>query len=173
MKKIYILICFCLIGTGSFGQTVLKKTVVSSGAVSGKNAKIQLKGTIGQPTIGTSISNSVKGKLGFWASLLSDLSTSIEQIDPAKYFDSYSLGSIYPNPGYDIVTIDIGIPETSDIKIQLYSLKGELIGELYKGKLISGEHRLSINVSQFPSGMYFYTLLKDNLILASKKMNVN
>jgi hypothetical protein len=173
MKKIFSIIICLIISTMMISQTKIEKSVVSSGATSANNSSIQLRGSLGQSSIGFSSSSQLKGNIGFWASYIAGLSTSIIEADPSAFFADFHLGQNYPNPAYSQTWVEIGLPQASQIEIHLYSIKGEALGILLNEKLGAGKHVLQLDVSNFPGGIYLYVLRKDKLSVASKKIQIS
>ncbi|MCX7878601.1 MAG: S8 family peptidase, partial [Ignavibacteria bacterium] len=81
----------------------------------------------------------------------------IEQISaviPARF----SLYQNYPNPFNPNTTIKFDVPLSSDVEISLYDVTGRLVRSLLNQKLEAGTYRLNVELSELPSGVYFYNM---------------
>lgn len=75
--------------------------------------------------------------------------------------------TLKPNPAKDNVIISLYTEETSLIVIQLLDLKGKLISKT-NHKLEKGLNNISINTTQFSSGIYYFKLIGNNINSTSK-----
>lgn len=71
--------------------------------------------------------------------------------------------SAFPNPFRKSSQISVRLPESSELGLKVYNLKGQLIRELYSGFKTAGEHQLSWDGcdnhgQRQPSGIYFICL---------------
>ncbi|MFQ5770505.1 MAG: FlgD immunoglobulin-like domain containing protein [bacterium] len=71
----------------------------------------------------------------------------------------YTLFQNYPNPFNPSTTISFEIKESSDVTLEIYNIKGQLVRTLVKGKLIAGNHSFVWNgrddrARLVPSGLY-------------------
>lgn len=86
---------------------------------------------------------------------------------PAKY----KLYQNYPNPFNPETTIEFSLPESSAITINIYRSNGELVTTLFNRQNFSyGIHKIEFNAVYLSSGVYFYSLFKDDMLLDAKKM---
>jgi len=69
---------------------------------------------------------------------------------PAEY--SFS---VYPNPFNPITTLEFALPRAGHVEISLYDLTGRLVETLMNKELPEGVHRISLDGSELPAGMYF------------------
>ncbi|MFH1197645.1 MAG: T9SS type A sorting domain-containing protein [bacterium] len=81
------------------------------------------------------------------------------QITSAELNDNipgeFTLYPNYPNPFNPETRIRFGLPEESLIKISIFNSLGQLIEELLDGNLNAGNHEITWNASNYPSGIYF------------------
>jgi hypothetical protein len=75
----------------------------------------------------------------------------------------------YPNPATNRVTIKYSLGKNAPAKLVLKNLMGTT---LYTTPLNAGSDNVSIDVSQYASGIYFYSLLIDERIVSTKKLLV-
>jgi hypothetical protein len=81
----------------------------------------------------------------------------------------YGLLQNYPNPFNPSTTIEYVVRHDSRAVLKVYNLLGQQVRTLVDGWISSGQHRISVETSDLPSGVYVYTLSADG-ILSSKKM---
>jgi hypothetical protein len=81
------------------------------------------------------------------------------------------LGQNYPNPSGGITYIPFEIQKTGYVSLKLYNLTGQEVVELAGKEYPQGNHRITVNTSKLPKGIYIYTLRTDNLS-TSKKLTV-
>jgi uncharacterized repeat protein (TIGR01451 family) len=72
--------------------------------------------------------------------------------------------SIYPNPAKEQTTLTYALGRARNLKIDLYDLQGKWVQNLDQGQQGEGFHKLDINTSNLPAGMYFVRLLSDGLV---------
>ncbi len=76
----------------------------------------------------------------------------------------FELYQNYPNPFNPTTTISYTIPRTSQVELNVYDLSGRLIKSLVNSEQNPGNYQVSIDGSQFPSGLYIYRLSYNNTI---------
>ena len=79
---------------------------------------------------------------------------------PVSTDDNHETGSgitISPNPARKSISIRFNIPETQNIALELYNIKGQKLSSLYKGFVSSGVHELKFE-TDIPSGIYFISM---------------
>jgi hypothetical protein len=98
-----------------------------------------------------------------------------------KIPDSYSLEQNYPNPFNPVTKIKFSIPQTplppfskgGIVTLKIYDVLGKVIADLTPplrgGREGPGTYEVEWNASDFPCGVYFYTLTAKEFT-ASKKM---
>ncbi len=69
-----------------------------------------------------------------------------------------SLFHNYPNPFSSKTIISYYLPKTSNVKITIYNIKGQLVKTLFDGFKPAGYHTVDWNVEDMSSGIYFYKL---------------
>ena len=71
--------------------------------------------------------------------------------------------SAYPNPADNAITVRFvtSAPGTN-VTFNVLDLTGKVIQSSYMGKLNSGDHLQDINLSNFATGMYMYSIATDN-----------
>ncbi|MBD3170719.1 MAG: T9SS type A sorting domain-containing protein [candidate division Zixibacteria bacterium] len=64
----------------------------------------------------------------------------------------------YPNPFNASTTISFDLTVGSDVKLEVYNIKGQKVAELVDDFMPSGNHQLLWNAEDNSSGVYFYKL---------------
>ena len=84
--------------------------------------------------------------------------------------DKMSLFPNYPNPFNPKTTISFSIDIPSAVLIEVYDIKGSLIKTLTNSTFLPGNHKLSWDAGNSPSGIYFVKLRSDGAELNQKVM---
>ncbi|NQY68227.1 MAG: hypothetical protein HRT72_10975 [Flavobacteriales bacterium] len=72
----------------------------------------------------------------------------------------------YPNPVSDQLYINYVVPKGDNMNVEIYTVKGELVGQVYDGFIELGANQITYNVSQLaPSNYYIVTRYKDEIIV--------
>jgi hypothetical protein len=109
----------------------------------------------------------VIGSIGFsnitGLTYLPSVITSVENEKDKVIPDLFSLNQNYPNPFNPSTTIEFSLPVTSDVKLTVYNILGEVVNILVNQQLNSGVHAVnwnSTNISgtRLGSGVYFLEL---------------
>lgn len=81
----------------------------------------------------------------------------------------YSLDNNYPNPYNPSTTITYSLPESGNVKIEVFNMLGQSVGVLYEGYTEAGSHNITFNAGELVSGVYIYRFTTSDFS-ASKKM---
>lgn len=76
--------------------------------------------------------------------------------------------SIFPNPATSIANIRFSIETGRDVSVNLISVTGGFVGNIYQGASQSGQNSINLNTDNYLPGLYFIELKMDNK-LAYKK----
>ena len=82
---------------------------------------------------------------------------------------SYILYQNYPNPFNPSATINYSIKDAGNVRLKVYDIIGNEVGELVNQNLSPGNYSVEFNANDLPSGVYIYTIQVNN-IFDSKKM---
>ena len=74
----------------------------------------------------------------------------------------------YPNPFNPVTTVAFGLPSPSRVRLDIYTVKGELVETLVSGSLGAGYHTYEWNARNAASGIYFYRLITDEKVVTKK-----
>ena len=83
----------------------------------------------------------------------------------------YTLSQNYPNPFNPTSNIKFTLPQTADVKLQVYNMAGQLVSTLVNSKLSAGEHTVQFNAQDLASGVYLYRIQAGSFI-QTKKMTL-
>jgi hypothetical protein len=83
---------------------------------------------------------------------------------------TFSLRQNYPNPFNPSTTISFDIPASSYVVLNVYDLLGREVGILVNDRLPPGSYRVQWAAPQLSSGVYFYRLRVDGLLMQTRKM---
>jgi hypothetical protein len=84
-------------------------------------------------------------------------SVSVEE-EPEMNFTT-ELAQNYPNPFNPSTNINVTLGSNeSQVSLVVYSSLGRLVQTVFSGSLQSGRHQYTVDMSNFPSGIYFYQL---------------
>ncbi|MBT3232742.1 MAG: choice-of-anchor D domain-containing protein, partial [Calditrichaeota bacterium] len=72
--------------------------------------------------------------------------------------DNYYLSTPYPNPFNSSVTLDYGLPEASQVTIQVFTIEGRVIANLTGGNKSAGHHTIVWDGGETASGVYLVRL---------------
>ncbi|MCX7696389.1 MAG: T9SS type A sorting domain-containing protein [Bacteroidales bacterium] len=64
----------------------------------------------------------------------------------------------YPNPASDQVTIEYVLDNSTEVTIEILGSNGQLIAEYKQGLKQAGKHSFDVNVSNFASGKYYFSI---------------
>jgi len=84
--------------------------------------------------------------------------------------NQYDLSQNYPNPFNPSTTIRFSLPEQTKLKINLYSMLGELVETIAEGNYEAGNYKVNFNASNLPSGVYVYRIESSDFVDTKKMM---
>ncbi len=76
----------------------------------------------------------------------------------AKVVDAFALAQNYPNPFNPSTTIQFSVPEAANVDITIYDLLGNAMKNITRQHYSAGTYSLKIDATEFPAGVYFYTM---------------
>ncbi|MDQ3021218.1 MAG: SBBP repeat-containing protein [Bacteroidota bacterium] len=82
----------------------------------------------------------------------------------------YKLFQNYPNPFNPITTINYELPIVSNVAIKVYNILGKEINLLINEKQNAGKYEFEFDGSDLSSGIYFYSLEINGVIIDTKKL---
>jgi hypothetical protein len=67
--------------------------------------------------------------------------------------------NLSPNPAINYTAVSVELQSPEEISLDIYNLTGKKVATVFSGRLGEGAHRFTVPVTQFPSGLYFVSLL--------------
>ena len=83
--------------------------------------------------------------------------------------DRFELAQNYPNPFNPSTTISYSVPQSGLVTLKVYNVIGQQVAELVNEVKQAGTHRVELDASSLPSGVYMYKLSSGNFV-STKKM---
>ena len=149
-----ILLSIC---TVLFAQNAqLKQVIISPSAIQSD----RIRGTLGQPVIGRTISDNYIINSGFWGSISQMfLGVGDEAVLPTEYL----ISKPYPNPFNPVTNIDIAVPESGLMQFAIYDILGRQVFEHKQTFDNPGHYRFTWSGknnygSTLSSGVYLLTV---------------
>jgi len=66
----------------------------------------------------------------------------------------FAVAQNYPNPFNPSTVIKFSVPEAGNVKLAVYNITGELVSDLISGYVEAGNHQVSFDATDLPSGIY-------------------
>jgi hypothetical protein len=70
----------------------------------------------------------------------------------------YALSQNYPNPFNPSTTIEFQLPSAQFVTLTIFDILGKEVKKIVAQELLTGQHVVSWNATENPSGIYFYRL---------------
>lgn len=80
----------------------------------------------------------------------------------------YVLAQNFPNPFNPATRIEFGMPQAGHVTLEVYNMLGELVATLVDAEKTAGYHQVAFDGTRFASGIYFYRLIANDLVLMKK-----
>ncbi|AXI99957.1 Por secretion system C-terminal sorting domain-containing protein [Cyclonatronum proteinivorum] len=78
----------------------------------------------------------------------------------------------YPNPFNPSTQIEFGLPQGSDVRLEIFNISGQRVAQLVNGYREAGWHSISFDASNLSSGLYLYRIQAGNFSETKKMMLV-
>jgi hypothetical protein len=102
--------------------------------------------------------------------LYGDTSTTFIRTISCTIPDRFSLSQNYPNPFNPSTIISYQVESYKVIKLVVYDILGKEVAILVNEKQSPGTYEVTWDGSNYPSGIYFYSLFADGNLIETKKM---
>jgi hypothetical protein len=73
----------------------------------------------------------------------------------------FVLNENYPNPFHASTTIEYIVPRTTNVRLAIYNLQGELVESLVEGQIPAGPHSVVWDADGYTPGIYLYKITMD------------
>lgn len=83
---------------------------------------------------------------------------------------SFALNQNYPNPFNPTTSISYTIPESGDVKLEVFNAVGQKVATLVNSTQNAGTHTVSFDASNLASGVYLYRLTSANQVQINKML---
>lgn len=84
--------------------------------------------------------------------------------------NTFELNQNYPNPFNPSTSISYVIPESADVKLEVFNSLGQRVATLVNGVQNAGSHTVSFDASNLASGIYLYKLTSGNQVKTNKML---
>jgi hypothetical protein len=98
----------------------------------------------------------------------SDVSVNNEDKFTDAMPDRFELKQNYPNPFNPSTQISFSVPETQNVKLNVYNTLGQKVATLLNERMNAGSHSINFNAAQLSSGIYFYELVGGDKTITKK-----
>jgi alpha-tubulin suppressor-like RCC1 family protein len=95
------------------------------------------------------------------------VSTSIDENIKPKI---YTLEQNYPNPFNPVTTIKYGLPEPTNVKVEVFDVIGQRVALLVNEEQAAGYYKVNFGGDNLTSGLYIYRISAGDKFTAIKKM---
>ncbi len=82
----------------------------------------------------------------------------------------FTLNQNYPNPFNPTTTIQFGLPQAANVRIELFNVIGQQVMVVTEGRFTAGWHQVNLNAAGLSSGMYIYRLVTPGFTTSKKLM---
>ncbi|MFA7123514.1 MAG: GLUG motif-containing protein [Candidatus Delongbacteria bacterium] len=96
--------------------------------------------------------------------------TSDIEDDHSNIPNEITLYQNYPNPFNPVTKISFSIPSMRNVKLSVYNSNGQLVDVLENRKFSKGSHSVEFNGDKLNSGIYFYRLEAEGMMLTRKML---
>ncbi len=93
---------------------------------------------------------------GVWRRPVSEMATGVGEISSLPA--AFSLGQNYPNPFNPSTTIGFALPSQQQVRLSVFDVLGREVARLVDGVQSAGNHAVTFDAVDLPSGVYMYRL---------------
>ena len=79
--------------------------------------------------------------------------------EPEELPLTFKLNQNYPNPFNPTSTIQFTLPQSGDVRLDVFTITGQLVTTLVNTRMGSGEHSVTFDGSNLASGVYIYRIM--------------
>jgi hypothetical protein len=81
---------------------------------------------------------------------------------------TYQLAQNYPNPFNPSTTINFSVPQSGKVSLSIFNSIGQEVQALVDDEMAAGDHQVTFNAENLPSGIYFYKMEAGNFLDVKK-----
>jgi hypothetical protein len=74
---------------------------------------------------------------------------------------NFELSDIYPNPANSIAQFNVRLEDHAGVQLNLLNVVGQTVKTMNYGQLNAGDHKLRVEVSELPAGLYYCNVSVD------------
>jgi len=104
-------------------------------------------------------------EMGPYSTAIQILITGMDEFAEVTNIDNFQC---YPIPLRNFGTVSFELKTNSKVTISLFNKIGQSVLEIYNGDVSKGEHNITFNTSDIPSGMYFLRMKVGDEVLTKK-----
>jgi hypothetical protein len=101
----------------------------------------------------------------FALTITRNLDVSTERVEMPLVF---SLSQNYPNPFNPTTNIKFTLPETIDVRLEVYNIAGQRVSTLVNTQMNAGEHVVAFDGRALASGVYIYRIIAGDFVQSNK-----
>lgn len=133
-----------------------------------ESSEMSLAFSAGEVVAGTFESPSMQltGGFGNGFDLVYTSNEKVEMDIPVRF----DLSQNYPNPFNPSTNIRYDLPQTADVRLEVFNTIGAKVAVLANERKPAGSYTVRFDASHLASGMYFYRFLADGKVIATQKM---
>ena len=126
------------------------------------------------PTISAVLDNPIApSNAGFGAGVYAVRSFMNGAASAVQLPTKFKLGQNYPNPFNAVTLIPLELPQRSKVKLEIFNIRGQLLGMPYETIYDAGWHKIKWDASKLPSGVYFCRITAEGLEKGGNFTDVN
>ena len=170
MKKITLFLMLFTAFVSAQNSKVARSTTGSSSIKSASNS-FQMKGTLGQITVGASAGSEATVASGYWGWITkkTSLDTEKQEIIPSVYMVQHA----YPNPFNPTTRVNLQIPNAGEVEINIYDVLGRKVMFLTQNYASAGTYTFhwnprNVSGDALSTGTYIMMVTFNNKIQTQK-----
>lgn len=170
MKKITLFLMLITAFVSAQNSKVARSTTGSSSIKSASNS-FQMKGTLGQITVGASAGSEATVASGYWGWITkkTSLDTEKEEIIPSVF----KVQPAYPNPFNPTTRVNLQIPNAGEVEINIYDVLGRKVMFLTQNYASAGTYTFhwnprNVSGDALSTGTYIMMVTFNNKIQTQK-----
>ncbi len=109
-------------------------------------------------------------ELKYWNMVVIDFDSATSVSDRNNFLNGYSLKQNYPNPFNPTTSIEYSVPSNEYVILKIFDILGNEMATLVNEQKETGNHKINFNASNYPSGLYIYSITAGNFNQVRKMM---